>query len=266
MNAITRHDLKDLTFIIPLRIDSAERQENLETVISYLLRHFETNIMVLEADKEGKAKLPDAVQKIFIEDEDPIFHHSHYRNVMIKKATTEFIALWDADAIAPADQVIKACKKLRNKETDLVFPYDGRYYQTHTIFKNMYKDTMDVEILKFNIGKMYLMYGMHFIGGAIMMNRQIYCDAGMENENFYGWSPEDFERIFRCEILGYRISRIDGPLFHLCHPKGNNSWFFSNETNIKSKNEILKICGMTPGKLRNYVNSNEWPAKMALWS
>jgi len=34
---------------------------------------------------------------------------------------------------------------------------------------------------------------------------------------------EDGERYCRWEKMGYRIKRIDGPLFHLSHPRGINS-------------------------------------------
>lgn len=256
-----QNDLHDFTFIIPVRIDSTERKENLELVISYLKKHFATNIMVLEADTVEKVQLPAEVHKIFIEDEDPVFHHSRYRNLMIKKTTTDYIALWDADAIAPPEQVMSACELLRNGLTDLVFPYDGKYFQTLPIFKNLYRETMNMEVLIYNAGKMRLMHGVNSVGGAIMMKRMIYCDAGMENEKFYGWSPEDYERIIRCEILGYKIVRINGPLFHLYHQRGMNSWFFSNETNLKARKELLKVCRMNPHELRSYINSNDWLAK-----
>jgi len=101
------YNLKDLTFIIPLRIDTEERKENLLMVIEYLLNNYDTTIMVLEADIEEKVNLPEKVNKVFIKDNDPVFHHSRYRNYMIRKAITPFIALWDADALAPVDQVLE---------------------------------------------------------------------------------------------------------------------------------------------------------------
>jgi len=97
-----------------------------------------------------------------------------------------------------------------------------------------------------------------------MMDRKAYFEAGMENENFYGWSPEDYERIIRCEILGYKLSIVNGPLFHLYHPRGKNSWFFSDETNIKARKEFLKVCRMYPKELKNYIKSNEWPANQSI--
>ena len=36
------------------------------------------------------------------------------------------------------------------------------------------------------------------------------------NEHFYGWGPEDAERVRRMEILGYPVGvNTEGPLYHL---------------------------------------------------
>lgn len=257
-NTTIRHDLRDFTFIIPLRIDSGERKENLELVIAYLLSHYKTRVMVLEADVEERISLPNDVEKIFIKDNDPVFHHSKYRNYMIKRATTEYIALWDADAIGPANQVVEACDKLRKEEADLIFPYDGHYYNVPHVIKNVYKEAQSIDALLLNINILRLMHSTYSFGGAILINKRIYVKAGIENENFYGWGPEDYERVIRCEILGYKISRINGPLFHLDHPRGRNSSFFSAETMLCARLEFLNVCEMNKPELNKYVNSNKW--------
>ena len=45
-------DLTDVTFIIPVKIDSDDRRRNLKITLSYLQRNFDTNIIVCESDKE----------------------------------------------------------------------------------------------------------------------------------------------------------------------------------------------------------------------
>ena len=77
----------------------------------------------------------------------------------------------------------------------------------------------------------------------------------MENENFYGWGPEDIERVKRWEILGYRIKRIEGSLFHLHHPRLKNSWYASNILELKNKQELINICRMNNAGLANYISS-----------
>jgi hypothetical protein len=40
--------LKDATFIIPLRIETQDRMRNILTVLTYLLRGFDTTVIVKE--------------------------------------------------------------------------------------------------------------------------------------------------------------------------------------------------------------------------
>lgn len=45
------------------------------------------------------------------------------------------------------------------------------------------------------------------VGGAIFVQTNKYLQAGMENEDFYGWGLEDGERHYRWLSFGYRIYR-----------------------------------------------------------
>ena len=49
-----RTDLSDVTFLIPLRVDSIERKENTDVLINYIFKHFITFIIVLESDLTRK--------------------------------------------------------------------------------------------------------------------------------------------------------------------------------------------------------------------
>ena len=70
-------DLKDVTFMIPVRIDSIIRLENLISVVQYLSRHFDCRIMILEADAYNngiiKKLLGPKIEYHFIEDYDSTF-------------------------------------------------------------------------------------------------------------------------------------------------------------------------------------------------
>ncbi|BCU98127.1 MAG: hypothetical protein CM15mV20_2220 [uncultured marine virus] len=48
-----KKDLKDCTFIIPIRIESTDRLRNVITILCYLNSNFDTNIIVKEVDKES---------------------------------------------------------------------------------------------------------------------------------------------------------------------------------------------------------------------
>ena len=80
-------DLTKTTFIIPIRIDFPERLLNCNITLEYLTRHFDTNIILLESDKEPqlewiKEKYPE-ISYIFYKTEETLFHRMYYLNIML---------------------------------------------------------------------------------------------------------------------------------------------------------------------------------------
>jgi GT2 family glycosyltransferase len=238
-------DLTDITFLIPVRIDSDQRNNNLSILLNLLNRDFETNVIVLEADKKQLYVPPKEIKNLkyfFIHDEDEIFYRTRYINQMIAMSSTPYIAVWDTDAIAAPGQIADAVTALRNQVAVMAFPFDGRFYEVSGTLYNLFCITLKFEALLNNLNLMPLRYGYNMVGGAFMVNREKYITAGMENEIFYGWGDEDNERVKRMEVLGLPIYRAQGPLFHLWHQRGQNSWFANRETEIRNKREFLKTC------------------------
>lgn len=219
-------DLLDTTFIIPIRLDSIIRLENLLLTVESLLQAFETNIILLEASPYNNNLiahlLKDEVQYYFIEDKDPIFFRTKYLNMMTEKVQTPFLAIWDADIIVHKDQIIDAVNQLRIDKSDIAFPYDGKFYDVSEIIREHYVNHRDINFFRRNEGKMKLIYGDQMVGGAIIVNKEKYIYAGMENLNFYGWGPEDSERFQRWLVFEYNIYRSKGALYHLTHPRDIN--------------------------------------------
>lgn len=242
-NGVMKVDLKDVTFLIPIRIDSIVRLENLVICVKFLLDKFDTNIIVLEASSYNnnliKNLLPPIINYIFIKDNDPIFYRTKYLNSMTLRTTTPFVGIWDADVIIPYNQIIIAIDKLR-EGYDIAYPYDGEFFDTSSIIRELYIRNMNIQTLLNNKDKMGLIYGKEMKGGAILVNKAAYKKAGMENLKFYGWGPEDFERYERWKILNYKIFRSDGSLFHLTHSRGKNSSFRSIEQVLKTNKELKK--------------------------
>jgi hypothetical protein len=78
-----------------------------------------------------------------------------------------------------------------------------------------------------------------------------------ENEFFVGWGPEDKERYFRFNILGYKIYRVNGDIFHLKHPASSWTNPYLEHNNIWW-NKIQRTLN-TPEKMRKYMNEKfEW--------
>src|ERR1035437_2382461 len=98
-----RIDLSDVTFLIPVRVESEERKTNLETLLKIIMRDYITQVIILEADTKQVVTLPKGAKNIkieFVYDGDPVFHRTKYINQLLQMTQTFYAAVWDTDAIA----------------------------------------------------------------------------------------------------------------------------------------------------------------------
>ena len=253
-------DLLKITFMIPVRFDSMIRLENLMLSINYLYRNFNTNIVVLQASNYDNGFLKKLLVKkarcVFVEDYDNVFYRTKYLNYLTHISDTPYLAIWDADIIIPKNQIIKSLVELENG-ADVVYPYDGHFYDTTSIIRELYLRHQNVHILERNRQKMFMRYGNKMVGGAIFVNRRSYISSGMENLNFYGWGPEDGERYTRWEKLGYKIVNIDGPLFHLTHERGNDSKFRSIDQMYSTNMELIQLLKSSKDEVLHDINDRK---------
>lgn len=238
-------NFSDLTFLLPIRLDSIERLENVILITEFLTTNFKTNIKVFECAPYNNGllgKLLDkTIQYDFLEDYDPIFFRTKYINQMVRVTDTPYISIWDCDVITPINQIVKALELLRLEETDFVYPYENDLLDTMPIFRKFFIQEKRIDILEQNINKMKKMYIPNPIGGGFLASMKAYKEAGMENENFYGWGLEDGERLYRWENQRYRVSRIPGPMFHLSHGRGINSHFHNYDQQFYKFKELSRI-------------------------
>ena len=249
-------DLMDVTFAIPLSIDSKKTIENTNAAIKYLNHHFKTNICILEADSEQRYFPEEPRNNLnykFIEDRNEIFHRTKWINRLISMVKTPYVAVWDADAIAPPDQIVTAVKMLRSKVAEMSFPYDGRYYSCDKITSGLFKRIPDIEILMNRVPVMNLMHGYHSVGGAFMVNKEKYLEAGGENDNLHGRDSEDTERVKRMEILNLPTYYSDGPLFNLWDSIVKDSWSANARIEKHDRKELQTACKLSNSKALSIV-------------
>ena len=224
-------NLVDVAFLLVARFDSIQRLENAIVVSEYLCENFDTNVYLWEFDSynNGFYSLlkPNAVTYSFITDDDPVFHRTRHINQLIGQIKEKFISIWDIDVIAPPNQVYKSVELLRNG-IDFVYPYNHLFLDTSNVLRNEFVRSRSIEILESYKAFMNELYPPNPVGGAFFANKDSYNTCGKENELFYGWGIEDGERISRWLRHKMNIKRIEGPLFHLSHPRGINSQTFSN--------------------------------------
>jgi len=231
-----KKDLKDCTFIIPLRIESDDRLRNIITVVCYILGNFETNIIVKEVDSNkifenhALAQIKefceniDSLTYIFEHSEDPVFFREKILNDMLMMTETKVVVNYDCDVIFPIQSYVESYNKILSGESDVVYPYAEGSWQyrvsaTDELVSKFLNEDFDLTLLKEesfidNAGN----------GWVQFFNRQVYIEGGMENENFIGSAPDDFERYFRFCTLGYKVHRVDDFIYHLEHSRGMNSW------------------------------------------
>lgn len=256
-------NISDFSIIMPLRVDSPERLANITAIVAYLIENTNAKIFVLEADaiQKGTGLTRFDIGYRFIKDDAPVFHHTRYRNEMIKACDTQYIAVWDVDVIAPMSQIQSAIEKIRSKEALVAWPYHGVCYHIPQEIGQEFAATLDMDTLTTRKNELYPMFGGFSNGGIFMADRDKYMEIGMENEHIYGWGPEDTERLKRITILGLPVYRVSGVLYHLWHPRSINVLHHDPERNMLCFREYLKVCGCTREELLDYIRTWEWIGK-----
>jgi hypothetical protein len=222
-----KNSLTDVTFLIPLRLDSIGRLENAVAVVSFLYSHFNTCIMTLEASPYDNRLFNTLVhgkaEYRHVEDHDAVFHRTKYINRMAEKAVTPFIAIWDASVIVDVAQITDSVNRLRRNEADMVYPYDGQLLDTSEIIRTLYLYRPTMEILQRYCPYMNPIFGNDAKCGAIFINVDKYRQAGMDDENIYGSENENVERYYRFQRRGWQIYRSRGVGYHLSYPQSIKS-------------------------------------------
>jgi len=231
-----KKDLKDCTFIIPVRIESEDRLRNVITILCYIISNFDTNIIMKEVDTEPVFKdygLPQVqeycediscLNYIFEESNDPIFLREKILNEMLAITKTKVIVNYDCDVVFPLEVYEEAYQRIINKESDVIYPYGEGPYQYRVrandeLVSEFLSNDCDLKILQ---DASWVDNAGH--GWVQFLNRDVYFEGGMENENFMGSAPDDYERHHRFNTLGYRVHRINNFICHLEHSRGMNSY------------------------------------------
>ena len=253
-------DFKDCTFIIPIRLDSKDRIRNLEIVLRFLQRNFDTNIIVCESDGKSNREIIEKAAlfpiKYMFHEDGGSFKRTKILNDMTREAETNIIVNYDVDVVFQPYQLVNA-RKLIYAGITLVFPYGGLFWDlAETGFSWVKHDNLNA-LPYFQHGRL-----LHpcSVGGAFLFNKEDYRKAGWENENFISWGYEDNERLERLDKLGYNIARTGGICYHLTHHRGvdsdNTNPFFQQNQQI-----LQKIVQMSKEDLEKHVESWKWIQK-----
>lgn len=263
-------NLTDTTFIIPLRIESQDRLRNVITSLCYLCGNFDTQIIIKEVSNEPVFRyeaLPQIqdfcdynlpqIKYEFISSTSNTFHRQKIINLMLKEVNTPITVNYDCDILLPIDSYKKSVDLILNQQVDLVYPYGNGIYQKQVfandeIVSDFLTSDFNFDILNKNSKDYDAKYGF-----VQFFNTESYRNGGGENENFVAYAPEDVERHFRFNTLGYQIARLDKMVYHLEHSRTQNSWF-SNPYMQTNEAEWNKISQMTHSQLEQYIKQSNF--------
>ncbi len=286
-----KHDLKNVTFIIPLQIETDDRLRNIILTTSFLLNTFATNVIIKEVDEEPifqqwalpviKRIVGDTSGLNYIFEKhsrnDDAFHRTKVLNDMVLLADTKIVVNYDSDIILPVSSYLEAAEKL--KTCDVVYPYrfgergerkvklDTQFdnkpaidtFEQHPEIKAYLESGYDENALD---GK-YFYYphqqgeGWAEYGMVQFFNKQVYLDGYLENENFIAYAPEDVERHHRWTLLGYDIQRVDDYAYHFEHKRTPNSWF--NNPFMQKNNQLWEyLKNLSKEEVIEYYENQEY--------
>ena len=245
---VKRFDLTKTTFIIPLRIETADRMRNIITILIYLTRLFDTKIIVKEVDESSvyerevlpvlkQALEPEmlaCITHIFEKSLEFTFHRTKILNDMLWMVDTPVVANYDSDILLPLESYINATNMIAKnwvhpdakggEPVKMVYPYGYGDYQ-------MQCHVGDNEVTNFiNSGFNFEYFNGHMrqwdakYGFCQFFDTEVYKKLGAENENFIAYGYEDDERHMRFNLLS-SVGRIHEYVYHLEHGRTKNSWF-----------------------------------------
>lgn len=250
---MNKFDLKDVTFAIPVKIDSQDRLENLELVIEYLTYHFDTNIIVKEVSEQSVlANLPfiQKVKYIYGFSDQEVFHRTKILNDMLEMTETKFFCNYDCDVLFPVQSYIDTVSHLRAGEV-FVFPYQGPFHEVPRKFIPEIKNKLEVKWIPLNET------GINHpssVGGAMFHDTEIFRKLGGEFEPAISWGFEDNYRVNLFQKFGYSVVRTGTILYHMEHFRGVNSGP-SNPYHNHNQNEYYKCVHMSKEELDNYIST-----------
>ena len=247
-------DLSDkLTILIAAKADSEDRLTNLGITLDYINFHFNVPIILSEQDTESKlqqiCKEKD-VQHIFHQT-DEFFNRQRGVNICARQSTTPVIAHYDADILLKPQQIKGAVEAILSKSAELVYPYDGRFYD---VPKNYHQQIVETKSLSHIDLEECTLFNPHSVGGVVIFNKEHYWKCGGANENFKGLGYEDNEIHERFKRLGSKIARTQWPLYHLTHERKDTSFNHNPHLDLNQR-ECLRIQSMGKEQLLQEISN-----------
>jgi predicted glycosyltransferase involved in capsule biosynthesis len=269
-------DFNDISLIVPIRIDTESRGDNLFITHNFYKKYCKNiRFVFVENDHEIKSMFKSSflypnINEIYcFIGNDKDFNKCITYNIGAKLSTTKYLCLIDLDVIIHPQQIIKAKNKIIENKMDLMIAYNGLAFYLSEQSKSNFEKEYNYECLRSNIpenrsvnykNENLLIGNNQAVGGCLVVERSTFFKFKGFNPNFIGWGYEDNEIISRVQRLGYNVGRINGKedvLWHLPHESKSSKP--KEQHNYYEKNH--QICSMvesiTKEQLEEYIKTWE---------
>lgn len=223
-----KHPLFNADIIVPFRGASADRRENLYTLIRYFHANYvDYTMRVVEADSESCldwSLIEGEIQHHFIENSGS-FPVSLARNYGVKMGQSDRVVIYDVDSVV-SPPVLSMCVdavRTHAHHHDVLNPF-SLVFNLNGALKDQFMIDSDYtkleEASKTETPDLSILYH-QAAGGVVVFRREDYIKFGGYNTIFNGWGGEDNEMFSRTAKLGLRWHKMAEPLFHLHHDNEN---------------------------------------------
>lgn len=270
--------MKDLTYLLPCRIETDDRLRNVITSVSYLLKNFpEAKVLVKEVDTKSQFiefALPQIkkyagdigqLKHSFEKSDEKFFHKTRILNDLCVAADTPIIYNHDVDVVLPKNSHELAYQGITQEGSDAVYPFGCGIYQWAVNYSDDLLDKFlsshdgtDFDLSVLDNSKQRIPSS---IGWGQMIKKAAQVSAGMWNEEFISWGAEDVERYTRFVKSNAGVARCEGGyVFHLEHPRGaDSSW--KNPNFMNNEHLWTKLQAMDGPELIEYYKNCQYIKK-----
>lgn len=240
----SQYQKSDISVIIPLYVDHDDRLVNLNTLRDYLEDVGIVDVIIHEKFRNVPKARGGHHMPSYIGDEP--YNKMKCVNEVADCCHGKLIAIWDVDVIFPKSSMQKSID-LFNNGSDMVYPYNGQFYNVpKTEFGNLWNG-------KINMDKCEL-WNPNSYGGCVIFKKEVFEAGGRGNPKIQHVGFDDNEIHARFYKLGYKIDRVDAPLFHMEHERTETA--VENTPYLNANMEIYnKICAMSREEILEEIKS-----------
>lgn len=269
--------LNDTTICIFFRDDNFERRRNLKAVVTYYFERIDNIIVFYEHTYNIDDSLVQFLQGkctlILSRGRNDTWNKSIGYNQCAKLAKTPILCFNDTDVVVEIEQ-LRATQDylLKNNNTGIIYPFDGRFLCVDKALKNQALDILDDHLTydiiqdfkqfepktrNINDSTEHVFVGHNNSpGGIAMMRKDNFLKFGGYNPKFLGWGYEDSEILSRARILGYKNGRASTmPCWHMDHTDESSSPKETQLYHEQNRLECSHVESLNREQLERYIKT-----------